>query len=44
MIRIPRESKAVMPALIPIRMMVMLEHEKDVITTSSSPIKSIVGG
>lgn len=30
--------------LVPIRIMVMLDHENDVITTNNSPIRLIVGG
>lgn len=29
---------------VPIRIMVMLDHEKEAITTNSSPIRLIVGG
>lgn len=29
---------------VPIRMIVMLDHENEAITTNSSPIKLIVGG
>ena len=30
--------------LVPIRIMVMFDHEKEAITTNSSPIRLIVGG
>lgn len=39
-----REYRAVMVMLIPSRMMVMLDHENEAITTNSSPTKLIVGG
>lgn len=39
-----REYRAVIVMLIPIRMMVMLDHENEAITTNSSPTRLIVGG
>ncbi len=33
-----------MMILVPIRIMVMFDHEKEAITTNSSPIRLIVGG
>lgn len=39
-----REYRAVITIFIPIRIIVMLDHEKVDITTNSSPIKLIVGG
>lgn len=39
-----REYKAVITMLIPIRVMVIVDHEKADITTKSSPIRLIVGG
>lgn len=39
-----REYRAVMVILIPIRIIVMLDHENEAITINSSPIKLIVGG
>ena len=39
-----REYRAVITIFTPIRIIVMLDHEKVDITTNSSPIKLIVGG
>lgn len=39
-----REYRAVMVMLIPIRIMVILDHENEAITTNSSPTRLIVGG
>ena len=39
-----REYRAVMMMFTPIRMIVVLDHENEVITTNSSPIRLIVGG
>lgn len=44
MISIYREYKAVIMIFTPIRIMVALDHENEVITTSNSPIRLIVGG
>lgn len=44
MINIYREYKAVITIVIPIRIMVTFDHEKDDTTTNSSPISLIVGG
>ena len=39
-----REFKAVITIFAPIRIIVMLDHEKVDVTTNSSPIRLIVGG
>lgn len=44
MISMYREYRAVITIFIPIRIIVRFDHEKIDITTSSSPIKLIVGG
>ena len=43
-ISIYREYRAVMVMLVPIRIIVMLDHENEAITTNSSPTRLIVGG
>lgn len=43
-ISIYNEYRAVMMMLVPIRMMVILDHENEAITTNSSPIRLMVGG
>ena len=44
MINMYREYKAVITIFAPIRIILMLDHEKVYITTNSSPIRLIVGG
>lgn len=44
MISTYREDKAVITIFSPVRVIVMLDHEKVDITTNSSPIRLIVGG
>lgn len=39
-----REYRAVMMMLVPMRAMVVLDHEKDAIITNSSPNRLMVGG
>lgn len=39
-----REYRAVITMFVPIRMIVILDHENVDITTNSSPIRLIVGG
>lgn len=43
-ISIYREYRAVIVMLTPIKIMVILDHENEDITTNSSPTKLIVGG
>ena len=44
MISAYREDKAVITIFAPVRIIVMLDHEKVDITTNSSPVRLIVGG
>lgn len=44
MINIYSEYRAVMMMLVPVRIIVMLDHENEAITTNNSPIRLMVGG
>lgn len=44
MVNIYREYRAVIMMFVPIRMMVIFDHEKEAMITNSSPIRLIDGG